>query len=583
MGPRCRTSVFGLAVTLFACVSNPGSGQPLAPADLFVSDNPVGHPGGRLVVSLRSEPKTLNPVTSIDASSREVIAQLTSDLVHINRWSQRTEPALAKAWKVSSDGMQYRLELRRGLHFSDGHPLDADDVLFSFKVYLDQNVHSPQRDSLVVGNKPITVTKVDSRTLVFGLSKPYAPTDRLFDSVAILPRHLLEGAYNEGKISQAWSLNTPVQLIAGTGPFRLKEYVPGQRITLERNPYYWKTDRAGNQLPYLGELTFLFVPNADAEAIRFQAGDTDIINRVSAEDYSVMEKDQQARSFQLQDIGSSLEFNFLFFNLNSSLPSQLARKQIWFRDIRFRKAVSLAVDRDAMTRIVYRGRGTPLWTPVTPANNLWINGAISHPSRSLEDAKKLLGSAGFSWGTDGNLLDKNGSPVEFTIITSASNAQRVKMATLIQADLKDLGMQVQIVSLEFHSVLDRIFQAHDYEAAVLGLGAGDVDPSAEMNVWMSSGNDHVWDLGESHPATSWEAEIDQLMEQQLSATKFEKRKALYDRVQAILADELPIICLASPDVLVGAKNDVGNFKPAALDPHTLWNSAELFLATGRSK
>jgi peptide/nickel transport system substrate-binding protein len=115
------------------------------------------------------------------------------------------------------------------------------------------------------------------------------------------------------------------------------------------------------------------------------------------------------------------------------------------------------------------------------------------------------------------------------------------------------------------------------------LGAGDVDPSAEMNVWMSSGNDHVWDLGESHPATSWEAEIDQLMEQQLSATKFEKRKALYDRVQAILADELPIICLASPDVLVGAKNDVGNFKPAALDPHTLWNSAELFLATGRSK
>jgi peptide/nickel transport system substrate-binding protein len=582
MGPRCRTSVFTLAVGLFAIVSNPGSGQPLAPGDLFVSDNPVGRPGGRLVVSLRSEPKTLNPVTSIDASSREVIAQLTSDLVHINRGSQRTEPALAKAWKVSSDGLQYRIELRRGLHFSDGHPLDADDVLFSFKVYLDPNVHSPQRDSLIVGNKPITVAKVDSHTLVFGLSKPYAPTDRLFDSVAILPRHLLEAAYNEGKISQSWSLNTPAQLIAGTGPFRLKEYVTGQRITLERNPYYWKTDRAGNQLPYLGELTFLFVANADAEAIRFQAGDTDIINRVSAEDYSVMEKDQQARSFLLQDIGSSLEFNFLFFNLNSSLPAPLTRKQMWFRDVIFRRAVSLAIDRDAMTRIVYRGRGTPLWTPVTPANNLWINSAVPHPARSIEDAKKLLGSAGFSWSTDGNLLDKDSSPVEFTIITSASNAQRVKMATLIQADLKDLGMQVQIVSLEFHSVLDRIFQTHDYEAAVLGLGAGDVDPSAEMNVWMSSGNDHVWDLGESHPPTSWEAEIDDLMEKQLSATKFDKRKALYDRVQAILADDLPIICLASPNILVGAKNDVGNFKPAALDPHTLWNSAELFLA-GRSR
>ena len=136
--------------------------------------------------------------------------------------------------------------------------------------------------------------------------------------------------------------------------------------------------------------------------------------------------------------------------------------------------------------------------------------------------------------------------------------------------------------LDFHSVLDRIFQTHDYEAAVLGLGAGDVDPSAEMNVWMSSGNDHVWDLGESHPATTWEAEIDQLMEKQLSATKFEERKALYDRVQAILAEESPIICLATPDILVGARTYVENFRPAALDPHTLWNSPELFLSTQRS-
>jgi len=169
-------------------------------------------------------------------------------------------------------------------------------------------------------------------------------------------------------------------------------------------------------------------------------------------------------------------------------------------------------------------------------------------------------------------------PVGFTIITSASNVQRTKMATMIQADLNDLGIQVQVVPLEFHSMLDRIFQTHDYEAAVLGLGAGDVDPSAEMNVWMSSGNDHVWDLGESHPGTTWEAEIDRLMQDQLSALKPEKRKALYDRVQEILSEELPIICLASPDILVGAKNDVQNLKPAVLDPHTLWNSPELFLS-----
>jgi peptide/nickel transport system substrate-binding protein len=573
----CRP-ILAIAVGLFLFVSAYGRAQSSHPSeDLFLSDNQIGHAGGRLVVSLRSEPKTLNPVTSTDVSSRELIAQLTSDLIHINRLSQHIEPALAKTWHVSPDGLEYTLQLRHGLRFSDGHLLDADDVIFSFNVYLDERAHSPVRDVLVVGGQPITVKKIDAYTVTFNLSRPYAAAERLFDSVAILPRHLLEAAYNDGKLAQAWGLNTPPQQIAGLGPFRLKEYVVGQHITLERNPYYWKIDKSGNRLPYLDEITFLFVANADAEAIRFQAGDTDIINRLSAEDYLVLQK-SQSQEFHLEDIGSSLEFNFLLFNLNSSLPAQLSQKQLWFRDVKFRQAVSLSIDREAMTRVVYRGRGTPLWTPVTPANNFWANTSIAHPARSLEEAKKLLKADGFSWKAGNTLLDRSGIPVEFTIITSASNVQRTKMATMIQADLNDLGIQVQVVPLEFHSMLDRIFQTHDYEAAVLGLGAGDVDPSAEMNVWMSSGNDHVWDLGESHPATRWEAEIDRLMQDQLSTLKPEKRKALYDRVQEILAEELPIVCLASPDILVGAKNDVQNLKPALLDPHTLWNSPELFLS-----
>ncbi len=564
-------------------------GQPQHPSEeVLITDNQVGHSGGRLVVSLRSEPKTLNPVTSTDISSREVIAQMAGDLVHINRLSQQTEPALAKTWHVSPDGLRYTLQLRHGLHFSDGHPVGADDVIFSFKVYLDESIHSPQRDLLVIQGKPIGIERVDAYSVVFKLAQPYAAAERLFDSVAILPRHLLEEAYKSGKLAQTWGLGTSPQEIAGLGPFRLKEYVAGQRITLERNPYYWRVDRDGTRLPYLDQITFLFVANGDAEVIRFQAGDTDIINRISAEDYSVLEKDQGPHSFHLSDVGPSLEFNFLFFNLNSVVPAQsseLARKQAWFREVRFRQAVSLGIDREAITRIVYRGRATPLWTPVTPGSNFWVNTAIPHPPRSVGDSRKLLGSAGFSWKEDGTLVDASGLPVEFSIITSASNLQRTQMATMIQADLKDLGIHVQVVPLEFHSVLDRIFQTHDYEAAVLGLGAGDVDPNSEMNVWLSSGNDHVWDLGESHPATNWEAEIDRLMEKQLSTMKPKDRKLLYDRVQEILAEDLPIVCLASPNILVGAKDQLANFKPATLDPHTLWNSQELFFrgkgATGK--
>ncbi len=580
---KVRISKFLLALLCTACLCPSAwvvpAQSPHLGEELLISNNEVGPYGGRLVVSLRSEPKTLNPVTSIDISSREVIAQMTGDLIHINRVSQQTEPALAKTWRVSPDGRRYTLQLRRGIRFSDGHPVDADDVIFSFKVYLDENVHSPQRDLLVIGGKPVTVRRLDPYTLVFELAQPYAAAERLFDSVAILPRHLLEKAYHDGKLSQGWVLGTSAREIAGLGPFRLKEYIAGQRITLERNPYYWKADRKGNRLPYLDEITFLFVTNADAEVLRFEAGDTDIINRLSAEDYSVLEREQSARSFRVYDLGPSLEYNFLFFNLNTVAAAEssgIATKQTWFRLINFRKAISLAIDREGIARLVYRGRATPLWTPVTPASKFWINTAISHPPRSVDQARRLLESAGFSWRQDGTLADASGSPVEFSVITSASNTQRTQMATMIQADLKELGIRVQVAPLEFRTVLDRIFQTRDYEAAVLGLGGGDIDPNSQMNVWLSSGNDHLWNIGQTHPATAWEAEIDRLMEKQLSTLKAKDRKLLYDRVQELLAENLPLICLVSPNVLVGAKDRLASFKPAILDPHTLWNSQELF-------
>ncbi|HJZ51654.1 MAG TPA: ABC transporter substrate-binding protein, partial [Candidatus Acidoferrales bacterium] len=158
----------------------------------MITDNAPGHAGGRLAVALRSEPKTLNPALAEDEPSRDVIRCLTADMIHINRSSLKTEPALAKSWRVSRDGKQYTLQLRRGLRFSDGQPFNADDVIFSFQVYLDEKVDSSQRDLLVIGGKPITVAKLDDYTVRFELAQPYAAAERLFDGVAILPRHLLE-------------------------------------------------------------------------------------------------------------------------------------------------------------------------------------------------------------------------------------------------------------------------------------------------------------------------------------------------------------------------------------------------------
>ncbi len=555
--------------------------QPITPAeDLLITGNDPGKYGGRVVVALRAEPKTLNPVTALDQPSREVMGRMMADLLHINALSQQAEPALAKSWKVSKDGLRYTLTLRRNLRFSDGHAMNADDVLFTFQVLLDEKINSPQRDLLTIGGKPISVQKVDDATVLFELASPYAAAERLFDSMEILPRHLLQDAYHAGTLARAWNLTTPPSQIAGMGPFRLKEYVPGQKLTLERNPYYWKMDRSRQRLPYLDELVFLFVSSEDAQVLRFEAGEADMIQRLSADNYSALQKDAVSRHFRLFDLGPSLDYNFLLFNLNSAIPKEAAdivRHQEWFRNVNFRQAVSEAVDRAAIVRLVFHGRGTALWSSVTPANKLWLDASLPHAPRSIEHAKQLLRKSGFSWNAEGALLDKSGAPVEFSILTSASNAQRSQMATLIQDDLKQLGMKVQAVPLEFKSMLDRVFQTHNYDTAIMALGGGDVDPNSQINVWMSNGGSHLWNLGETKPATDWEAQIDTLMNQQLTTLDYKRRKQLYDRVQEIAAQQLPFINLASPNVLVGARERIGNFQPAILDHYTLWNVEQLYI------
>jgi peptide/nickel transport system substrate-binding protein len=566
-----------LLLPAIACSQQSKSGQ-----ELLSLPGEIGHAGGRAVVSLRAEPRTLNPLTAADAPSREVIGAMQADLIHINRATQLTEPSLAKSWKVSPDGLQYTLVLRKGLHFSDGQPLDTDDVVFTMRAYLDENVHATQRDLLIVGGKPITVRKLDASTVVFQLAKPYGAGERLFDGLAILPRHLLEKSYLEGKLAQSGTLSTPANQWAGAGPYRLKEYIPGQKLVLERNPFYWKSDAKGNTLPYLDELVFLFVPSADAQVLRFQSGETDMISRLGAENFSVLSRQQHG--YTMTDAGPGLEYNFLFFNLNAlgdKASPAAAQRSRWFHEVKFRQAVSAAIDRDAIVRLVYQGRGAALWGPVTPGNRRWINTTVAHPARSLEQARALLKEAGFVLKTDVNgeasLVDADGKAVEFSILTSSSNADRTKMAAIIQDDLKELGMHVQVVPLEFRSLIDRVTQTKEYDACVLGLASFDADPNSDLNVWLSSGGTHLWNPSQAHPATPWEAEIDGLMEQQLATPGFEQRQKLYDRVQQILADYQPMIFLASPDILTGAKNNIGNFHPAVLEPYVLWNVEQLFV------
>jgi len=559
-----RHGTIYVAGVVAACCLSAGSEQTLMLPGI------TGISGGTLVYAARTELKTLNPVVANDNASREVLHRLHADLIHINRETQKTEPALARSWTVSPDGLHYTLELRHGVRFSDGQPFDADDVVFSFQLYLDEKIASPARDLLMVDDKPISVVKLDPYRVRFDLPKPYAAAERLFDGFAMLPRHLLEQVYREGKLKEAWSMRTPPAQMAGLGSFRIAAYAPGQRIVLERNPYYWKSDSAGHRLPYLDRLEVDFAGSEDMQVMRFQAGEADILNRITAKNFAALERSAGQRGFNLKDEGPGLEYNFLFFNLND------ASRQPYFQRAAFRRAVSLAIDRAAIVKLVYLGHASPIGVPVPPGNKAWVNTSIPLPVHSVEEARELLKAQHFSWTREGQLLDPDGKRVEFSIVTTAGNADRVQTATLIQEDLKPLGMDVHVVPLEHRSLLDRVQRTHDYDACVLSLANGDADPTPDMGVWESTGGNHLWHPNEKSPATPWEAEIDRLMERQMVTPRYAERKRLFDRVQEILAENLPLIPLVSPNILVGAKGNLGNFRPALMDHYTLWNADELY-------
>lgn len=534
--------------------------------------------GGRLVVALRAEPRTFNPVTALDAPSRDVIRRMMGDLITIDRETNGTTAGLAEAWSVSPDGKRYHLRLRPGLRFSDGHPCTAEDVVFSLETYLDPKIASPQRDLLIVGGKPVRVTQLGPLEVQIDMELPYAAGDRLFDSLAVLPSHLLSEARAHGSISSAWPLSTDPSGVAGLGPFRLKQYRAGEFVLLERNPYYWKRDKAGRQLPYLDEVKFLFAGSEEAQVTRFLAGDTDILNRAGGAFFAMLDQSRQKRGDTVSDLGPGLEYEFLVFNLQ---PVPRTSQRQWFASLPFRQAISAAIDRNAIAKAAYAGHAVPLASHVSPGNRRWYDPGIATPVASRETAHRKLTEAGVHLDPQGRAVAQDGVPVSFTLLVSSSSKERQRSAIVIAEDLRRVGIQVQVVSLEFRAMVDRVMNKRDFDACLLGLGGGDADPNSEMNVWLSSGAMHLWNPSQPQPATEWEAEIDRLMRDQLVERRPAERKRLYSQVQRLVARHLPIIPLVSPNVIAAARNSIGNFQPVVLDHNTLWNVDRLYLRGGK--
>jgi peptide/nickel transport system substrate-binding protein len=512
--------------------------------------------GGELRFCLRTEPKTFNPMMVNDDAS-ETIRYLTGGvLLRVDRITQKPQPALATEWKISDGGKRIVFKLREGVRYSDGTPFSADDVAYTMQQLMDPALHNSTADAFRSGEGVVTARAISPTAVEIVFPAPVADLVNLFDTVAIV------------------SSKSPLKEMAALGPFYVTEHKPGSSILLKRNPYYWKKDSEGRQLPYVDAVRLDIEQNPEIEALRYKRGEIHLINAVNA---AVYEKLSAEDASLVRDVGPTVDSEFLWFNQVPASPIP-AYKRAWFTSTAFRRAVSEAINRDDLARIVYRGHAHAAIGIISPSNLFWFNAELKQHPYDSTSALRRLQQDGFRMD-NGTLRDRSGNAVEFSIITNANSRTRESMATMIQQDLKKVGMKVNVVTLDFNSLLERISQTYNYEACLLGTANGTVDPNSLMTAWLSSGDDHAWNPKQKTPATEWEAEIDKLMRAQASSLDARKRKQYWDKVQKIAWEQEPLIFLVNKDAMVAIGPGVRNAQPSVFRPQAFWNIDELALST----
>ena len=508
---------------------------------------------GELAWTIGYDPKTFDPA-KVDDQESELVRYLTAGvLLRFNRSTQKVEPQLAEDWSISSSGRTVTFKLRADLEFSDGTRLTAKDAAWSIRRVLLPATGAPVAEEFLSA-AGVTVETPDERTVLVHLPRRVIGIGKVFDEIAIEPAD----RPSEGRLT--------------AGPFVVADYRRSQYVRLRRNPHYSGPDSKEFGLPYATGIRLDILDNHEQEIRLFEHGEYDVIDSLPPDYFSLL---KQKAPNTVRDLGPSLNTEQMWFNQAPGAPLP-AWEKAWFQNQAFRVAVSRAIHRADLARIAYEGHATPAYSFISPANVAWFDRSLSVPQEDVAAAKAGLAKAGFRL-IGGVLTDANGHPVRFSILTNTGNAARFKMATLIQEDLKGIGIQVTVVALDFPALIERMMHTQDYEACLLGLENVDPDPNAMMNVWLSSSPNHQWDPSEKTPATSWEAEIDRAMNMQASSLTDAERKQAVDRVQQIVADQQPFIYLVYPNALIAISPRLKGVQPAVLAPGLVWNVENLRL------
>lgn len=559
-----------IGLLLAACGSRPAS-ESTAPA----AASSVPARGGSIVASTRTDPASFNRLVAADRTS-DLVASLTqAKLVRINKVTQRVEPWLAERWSADPDGRRFVLKLRHGVVFSDGAPFTADDVVFTFAAVYDKKADSILADSMTVGGKPLVVSAIDPETVALTFPAPFGPGVRILDNLPILPKHKLETALKQGTFAKAWGPGTPPSELAGLGPFVVRAYAPGQRIVFDRNPRYWRKAPDGGALPYLDRITVELVPDQNAEMLRLEAGQLDVMNEdVAAESYASMKQAAGEGHVQLVDVGLAYQGDSFWLNLKPGAYAGDPRAP-WLQRDELRHAISLAVNRRTFVDTVFLGAAEPIYGPVSPSNKTWYwTGTPAVPSDPAR-AKALLAGIGLAdRHGDGRLEDAAGRPARFSLVVQKGRPALERGAAVIRDELQKIGLGVDVVALEGNAVVQRIMGGQ-YDAMYFHVPSTDTDPAITPDFWFSSGPFHLWNRQQPAPATDWERRIDELMTKQSASSDLAERKRLFDEVQQTFVAHEPVVYFAAPRIYVAVSSRIASMTPAVDVFPVMWAADEI--------
>jgi peptide/nickel transport system substrate-binding protein len=547
----------------------------------------------QLVSAILSDPKTFNAALSNE--SPNIFGYVGEGLITENGKGE-VEPALAESWVISPDSKTVTFTLKPNLKWSDGAPLTVDDVAFTFnEVYFNEDIPTDTRDILKIGKdkKLPTLKTIDANRIEFTTPEPFAPFLRTL-GISILPAHKLRSTIKqkdkEGKpkFLTTWGINTPPKDLVSNGIFTLDSYTPGERLVFKNNPYYWRKDKQGKQQPYIEKLVWQIVESTDTSLVQFRSGGLDSYG-VSPDYFSLLKKEENKGGFKIYNGGASTGTTFMSFNLNEgerngkSLVDPI--KSRWFNSVEFRRAIAYGTNRQRMINNIYRGLGAAQDSPISVPSPYYFSREQGLPvyDYNPKKAKEILTAAGFKYTQQDKLIDDQGNPVRFTLLTNSGNKIREALGSQIKQDLALIGIEVDFTPIAFSLLIDKIDNSLEWDSLLIGFTGG-IEPNDGANFWSVDGGSHLFNIKPKkgsppiigRKVAAWEKKIDDLYIQAAQELDETKRRQLYIETQKITQENLPCIYLVNALSLSAVKNRVKGIKYSPISG-PFWNLHELTL------